>query len=120
MATQQQKTESIKKETEALKAVADAERQKRVLTIDLEKKILQKETERNVSKINNEIHKEQEENMARVENFKRKLAAEANEVLYSDNYIKLEMAKALSNNTKLFFSGDQSALGAIFNKILSN
>lgn len=120
VATQQQKTESIKKETEALKAVADAERQKRVLTIDLEKKILQKETERNVSKINNEIHKEQEENMARVENFKRKLAAEANEVLYSDNYIKLEMAKALSNNTKLFFSGDQSALGAIFNKILSN
>jgi len=39
VATQQQKTEAIKKETEAQKAVADAERQKRVLAIELEKSV---------------------------------------------------------------------------------
>jgi len=39
VATQQQKTEAIKKETESQKAVADAERQKRVLAIELEKRV---------------------------------------------------------------------------------
>ena len=39
MATQQQKTEAIKKETESLKAVADAERHKAVLEIDIQKQV---------------------------------------------------------------------------------
>ena len=39
VATQQQKTEKIKKETESLKAVADANRQKEVLKIDIEKEV---------------------------------------------------------------------------------
>ncbi len=39
VATQQQKTEAIKKETESLKAVADAERHKAVLQIELQKKV---------------------------------------------------------------------------------
>lgn len=39
VATQQQKTEKIKKETESLKAVADANRQKEVLKIDIEKQV---------------------------------------------------------------------------------
>merc|ERR1711982_105674 len=43
VATQQQKTEKIKKETELIKAVADAEREKQVLDIHIEEKILEKE-----------------------------------------------------------------------------
>ncbi len=39
VATQQQKTEEIKKQTESLKAVADAERHKKVLAIELEKQV---------------------------------------------------------------------------------
>lgn len=39
VATQQQKTEAIKKETESLKAVADANRQKSVLKIEIEKQV---------------------------------------------------------------------------------
>ena len=45
VATQQQKTEAIKKETEELKAVADANRQKSVLEIDIQKEIIRKEGE---------------------------------------------------------------------------
>eukprot|EP00095_Tigriopus_kingsejongensis_P005664 maker-scaffold209_size256900-snap-gene-1.31 protein:Tk05664 transcript:maker-scaffold209_size256900-snap-gene-1.31-mRNA-1 annotation:"Erlin-2" len=120
VATQQQKTETIKKQTEELKAIADAERLKNVLKIDLTKGLLQKEAEQNISRIENAILKERQENLARVDNFKKRQAAEANELLYSDNYVKLEVAKALSNNTKIFFSGEQAGLGSIFNKILSS
>ena len=42
VATQQQKTETIKKETEKLRAIADAERNKAVLEIKIQEKILEK------------------------------------------------------------------------------
>merc|ERR1711936_1058188 len=53
VATQQQKTEKIKKETQSIKAVLDAERQKSVLEIKIQENIIQKEGEKNVSAINN-------------------------------------------------------------------
>ena len=40
---QLQKTEAIKKETEKLRAIADAERNKAVLKIQIEERILEKE-----------------------------------------------------------------------------
>merc|ERR1712001_419526 len=45
VATQQQKTEKIKKETESIKALLDAEREKDVLKTDIEKQLLEKEGE---------------------------------------------------------------------------
>ena len=110
----------IKKETERKNAVADAEREKDVLQIALEKQILQKETEKKKSLIQNEIVKAQEENQASVLAFKKKKDAEANKQLYTDQYISLELAKSLSNNTKFYFSGETSPLGALMTKILNN
>lgn len=118
VAEQQQKTEKIKKETESIKAVLDAEREKKVLEIEIQKDLLQIEGERNVSSLNNAITKEKEENQARIERYKKEQEAEGNSKLHSPEYVRLEMGKALSHNTKLYFSGESSALGAIFSKIL--
>jgi len=120
VATQQQKTESIKKETELIKAVADAERQKAVLEITIQERIIEKEGAKNVSLINNEIKKEAENNEANIAKYKLEKEAEANSALYSDKYIKLNLAKSLSSNTKFYFSGQQSEMGSLFNKILGN
>ena len=46
--------------------------------------------------------------------------AEANNALYTQEYIKLNLAKSLSNNTKFYFSGQKSELGSLFNRILGN
>merc|ERR1711884_529643 len=102
VATQQQKTETIKKETERQNAVADAERKKDVIEIQIQEHILQEEGKRNVSTINNEIKK-----------------AAANAELYTQQYVQLNLAKSISNNTKFYFSGAQSELGSIFSKILT-
>merc|ERR1711884_301909 len=102
VATQQQKTEAIKKETERQNAVADAERKKDVIEIQIQEHILQEEGKRNVSTINNEIKK-----------------AAANAELYTQQYVQLNLAKSISNNTKFYFSGAQSELGSIFSKILT-
>ena len=120
VAQQQQKTEKIKKETEELKAVADAERSKRVQNITMEKMILEKEGQQKISALENEILKAREENNANIQNYAKKQLALANSHLFNNTgYVELEMAKALSTNTKFFFSGEQSALGAVLSKIIT-
>ena len=119
MAKQQQETQKIKKKTEENNAIADVNRTKAVLEVELTKQILQKEAEKDISLIQNEIFKIAEENKANVTAYPRKKEAEANTLLYStDGYVALEMAKTLSQNTKLYFSGENSPLGAVFSRIM--
>ena len=119
VAKQQQETAKIKKKTEENNAIADVNRTKAVLEVELKKQILQKEAEKDISLIQNEIFRVAEENVANVTAYKRKKEAEANTMLYStDGYVALEMAKTLSQNTKLFFSGENSPLGAVFSRIM--
>jgi acetyl-CoA carboxylase alpha subunit len=101
-----------------MKAVLDAHRQKEVLEIDIQKDILRKEGEKKLSELENEIVKLREQNVADVDNYKKTKEAEANQRLYTSDYVRLEMAKNLATNTKFFFSGDQSPLGAVLAKIM--
>ena len=119
VAGQLQQTQKIKKQTEENNAIADVNRTKAVLEVELQKQILQKEAEKNISLIQNEIFRIAEENVANVTAYKRKKEAEANTLLYStDGYVELKMAETLSQNTKLFFSGENSPLGAVFARIM--
>jgi len=119
VATQQQKTEKIKKETESIKAILDAERERDVLEIDIEKQLLEKEGEQKRNAIQNQIIKDREQNLANITAYAKEKAAEANKLLFTDEYIKLEVAKSLSNNTKFYFSGETSPLGGLLTKILN-
>ena len=117
---QRQKTEKIKKEIDLQLAMLDAEREKQVLAIELDKEILRKEGEKKQSALQNAIMREREQSLADAEAYKKNKSAEANQALYSEKYIQLEMARALSNNTKFFFSGEQSVLGGLLNNIMGS
>jgi len=117
VAQQQKKTEEIKKETELLKAVADAERQKEVLEIKIQEQIIETEGKKNISDINNLIVREKQNNLAEIAKYAKEQEALGNKDLYSPDYVKLKMAQSLSNNTKFFFSGQESALGALLSKL---
>merc|ERR1719203_1702497 len=106
VAIQQQKTEQIKKE-------------KDVLEITLQKQLLQKQKEKERNDLDILIVKAREENVADIAAYKKQKQSEANKNLYSPEYLKLEMAKALSNNTKFYFSGENSPLGGLLSKILN-
>ena len=45
--------------------------------------------------------------------------AESNRELLTDNYVKLHIAKALMNNTKMYFSGGDSVLGSLLGQVFS-
>jgi len=119
VAQQQKKTEEIKKETELLKAVADAKRQKDVLEIKIQEQIIETEGKKNISDINNQIVREKQNNLADIAKYAKEQEALGNKDLYSPDYVKLQMAQSLSNNTKFFFSGQESALGGLLNKLLA-
>jgi len=119
VAIQQQKTEQIKKETESIKAILDAKREKDVLEIELQKQLLEKQKEKERNDLDIQIVKDREENIANLSAYKKEKQSEANKKLYSPEYVKLEMAKALANNTKFYFSGEESALGGLLSKILT-
>jgi len=119
VAIQQQKTEQIKKETQSIKALLDAKREKDVLEIELQKQLLKKQKEKERNDLDIQIVKSREENIANIAAYKKEKQAEANKNLYSPEFIKLEMAKSLSNNTKFYFSGENSALGGLLSKILT-
>ena len=117
---QRQKTEKIKKEIDLQLAMLDAEREKQVLAIELDKEILRTEGEKKQSALQNAIMIEREQSLADAEAYKKNKSAEANQALYSEKYVQLEMARALSNNTKFFFSGEQSVLGGLLNNIMGS
>jgi len=117
VAQQKQKTEKIKKETILQNAVLDAERAKAIGQIDNQATLLKKENEKNVSSIENEIRKKKEDTNADIESYMSASRAEYNKNLLTDQYIKLQMSKALVSNTKVFFSGEDSAYGGILTNL---
>ena len=119
VAEKEQEKIQVRKETEELKAIADANRLKAVKKIDIEKQILQKEAEKNISAIENERYRLEEENKADVLKYKKEKEAEGNKLVFTDEYLKIHMSQVFSNNSKLYFSGDNTPFGAIFNKLIN-
>jgi hypothetical protein len=75
VATQQQKTQEIVKETEKMNALADADRQKAVLQVDIEKRVLSKQGEQNISLL--EAEHQQQLELINKETEKQKAIANA-------------------------------------------
>jgi len=120
VAKQQKVTEEIKKETQLLKAIADAKREKEVLEIKIEEQILETEGKQKISEINNKIVKDKQNNLADIAKYAKDKEAAGNTQLYSPEYVKLQVAQSLANNTKFFFSGQDSVLGGLLTKILAS
>ena len=91
-----------------------------VLEINVRERVLEKEGEEKISAINNAIIKKKEENLANIEKYKKEKQAEANKDLYTPAFVQLQMAKSLASNTKLYFSGGDSVMGGLLDKVLGN
>ena len=102
-----------------MKELLEAKGKKNVLEVNLEKQLLEKQKEKERNDLDIKIVKDREENIADLEAYRKEKQADANKKLYSPDYIKLEMAKSLADNTKFYFSGENSVLGSLMSKILT-
>merc|ERR1711983_284097 len=119
VAEKEQEKIQVRKETEELKAIADANRLKAVKKIDIEKQILQKEAEKNISAIENERYRLEEESKANVLKYKKEKEAEGNKLVFTDEYLKIHMSQVFSNNSKLYFSGDNTPFWSDFQQLIN-
>jgi len=117
-AEHQQRLELVKKETEKQKAIADAERDKTVMEITNERRILEKEGDQKVSQLHNEQLRLVGENEANIKAYAIEKEADANRKLLTAEYVKLNMAKAISPNTKYYFSGEKGIVSGLLSKIM--
>ena len=63
------------------------------------------------------MFEETESMKADVSSYVKASEAKSNEALLTDNYVKMNLGKMLSNNTKMYFSGSDSVLGSVFSTI---
>ena len=116
---QKQATEAIKKETENLGAIHDAETRKAVSAIQTEKAMLKKFSDKNISNLNDVIVKAREENLGQIVKYRKQKEAEANKLLFANPaYLDLMTTKAMAAETKVYFSGKESVLGALLKDIM--
>ena len=118
VAQQKQKTDKIHKETVLQNAVYDAEREKEVSRIENEKLVQRKANEENISEIENSIRTKKENTNTDIRSYRISNDAKNNADLLTDQYIKLQMTQSMLNNTKIFFSGQDSALGSLLSNVL--
>jgi len=115
---QQQKTEMIRRESEKMKAIADATLEKDIQEIMIEKEILEAEGRKTISELKSKILAAEEKNLADIAKYAQEREAEGNKALLSPEYLKMRVAESLANNTKVLFSGKDSEIGGLLEKIL--
>ena len=118
---QRQTTEAIIKETENLGAISDAEIRKAVSAIETEKAMLQKSGDKSISNLNDVIVRAREENLGQIVKYRKEKEAEANKLLFANPaYLDLMTSKAMASESKVYFSGKESVLGALLQDIMDS
>merc|ERR1719430_801130 len=115
---QKQKTEMIRRESEKMKAISDATLEKNIQEVMIEKEILETEGRKIISELKSKILAAEEQNLADIAKYAQEREAEGNKALLSPEYLKMRVAESLANNTKVLFSGKNSEIGGLLEKIL--
>ena len=118
VAEEKKKIEKIKKETEIQTALLEAEKAKQVSEILTMQEIKRAEGLDKIADIDNERRRKIGQTDSDISTFTALSDAAVNKELLTDQFIKLQLTKALMNNTKMYFSGQDSAVGGLINTVL--
>jgi erlin len=103
VSTQAQKVAEKEAETDKMRATVEAEKQREVAAIDSKKQLAQEQAEAEVKKLKDQAMLHHEKALADAEFYQKSKLAEANDRLFSDNYLKLEAVRSFANTTKIYF-----------------
>jgi len=120
VATQSQRVSQKEAETEKMKATIEAEKVAQVSKIKMEQQILEKESELTMKKLEDEALLFHEKTTTDAHFYKIQKNAEANQVLLTPEYLKLEMIKSIANTTKIYFGPALQTMFLEFLDLLTN
>uniref|UniRef100_A0A3B3WZB1 Band 7 domain-containing protein n=1 Tax=Poecilia mexicana TaxID=48701 RepID=A0A3B3WZB1_9TELE len=103
---QTQKVVEKEAETERIKAVIEAEKVAQVAEIKFGQKVMEKETEKKISEIEDDAFLARQKAKADAEFYTALRAAEANKLKLTPEYLQLMKYKAIAANSKIYFGND--------------
>lgn len=106
IAVQRQKVVEKDAETERKKAVIDAQKNAEVAKIQYEQKIMEKESLKKMSLLEDDMAFSRQKTRAESEAYTKKQQAEGNKLLLTPEYLELKRLEAISQNSKIYFGSD--------------
>ncbi|XP_027098079.1 erlin-1 [Coffea eugenioides] len=106
IAMERQKVAEKEAETQKKVAISEAEKYAHVSKIQMEQKLMEKESTRKQEEIANAIYMAREKSLADAEFYRTMKVAEANKMKLTPEYLELKFIEAIANNSKIFF-GDK-------------
>ncbi|KAM3868262.1 erlin-2 [Diretmus argenteus] len=103
---QTQKVVEKEAETERIKAVIEAEKVAQVAEIKYGQKVMEKETEKRISAIDDGAFLARQKARADADYYTAQRAAEANRLKLTPEYLQLMKYKAIATNSKIYFGND--------------
>ncbi|XP_045212629.1 erlin-1-like [Mercenaria mercenaria] len=103
IAVQKQRVIEKEAETDRKKAIIEAEKNASVAKIEWEQKVMEKESEKRMSEIEDLTHLAKEKAKADANFYRVQKEAEANKMILTPEYLEMVKQKALTENTKIFF-----------------
>jgi regulator of protease activity HflC (stomatin/prohibitin superfamily) len=110
IATEYQRVVEKEAETDRKRATIEAEKNAAVSRIRMEQELLERESKRKMSEIEDTAYLSRQKALADAEFYRQTKAAEANAAMLSPAFLKLEMIRAIANNTKVYFGPAISSL----------
>ncbi|KAM4635976.1 erlin-1-like [Discoglossus pictus] len=106
IAAQRQKVVEKEAETERKKAVIEAEKVAQVAKIHFQQKVMEKETEKRISEIEDSAYLAREKARADAEHYTAHKFAESNKLKLTREYLELMKYQAIAGNSKVYFGSD--------------
>ncbi|KAK3514761.1 hypothetical protein QTP70_030397 [Hemibagrus guttatus] len=106
IAVQTQKVVEKEAETERKRAVIEAEKIAQVSEIKFEQKVMEKETEKKISEIEDRAFVARQKAKADAEFYTAQRAAEANKMKLTPEYLQVMKYKAIAANSKIYFGSE--------------
>jgi len=106
ISVQKQKVVEKDAETERKRAIIEAEKNAQVAKIQYGQKIMEKESQKTISDIENDMHFMSEKKKADAEYYTKHKLAEANKLLLTKEYLELRRYEAITANNKVYFGNN--------------
>ncbi|XP_057481738.1 uncharacterized protein LOC130768670 [Actinidia eriantha] len=118
IAMERQRVAEKEAETQKKIAISEAQKNAQVSMIQMEQKLMEKDSARKQEEISNEMYKAREKSLADASFYRALKEAEANKLKLTPQYLELKFIESITNNSKIFFGSkipnmviDQRLLG---------
>lgn len=103
IATNLQLVQTKQAETSKLQATIKAREEAEIAEIKNAQAVAAKKAQQEIQQIENQVHLDREKALADAALYREQKQAEANDILFTDNYLKLEQIKAQASISKIYF-----------------